>query len=457
MKVVNRGNIIFLVILLLIIAFCYFIYVSPYFERKPPTIQTPSMSYWNIKGDLPITISDDSGIRYYEIVTMVDNSVVSDDKMAIKKDSADKMINLTLPIPKVNLNNGSNLTYKIIAKDWSYNHFFFGNKIEKDFRLIIDTKPPKVRLIQMSNSIIKGGSAAVVFYANDEALADVSLTNGFQSLVVFPFYKKNYYVGIIPWYIQNPTFKGEIIAMDKAGNTKYFNINFTRYNRSYTSYNVVLKNSFIDEKIAEIIKNYNKKTLTDFSDPIDVFKYVNETIRNNDNLIISEKILNLNMALDNLNAFKPLENAKVIGLFGSHVKFSFNKADAGESYHLGIDLSSTKNAPVIASNDGVVVMSEELGVYGNVIMIEHGYGLASLYGHLSEVYKKEGDVIKQGDVIGSVGSSGLTFGDNLLFEILIQGEPVMTNEWMDSKWLKTNIINVLSNAKEVIENEDAQN
>lgn len=457
MKVINKSNIISLVILLLIVAFFYFIHVSPYFEKDPPVIQTPNMSYWNTKIDLPITISDKSGIRFYEIVTIVDNVVVSDDKTSVEKDSADTTINLTLPIPKVNLINGSHLTYKIIAKDWSYNHFFFGNTTEKDFELTIDTKPPKVRVIQMSNSIVKGGSAAVVFYANDEAMADVSLTNGYQSLIAFPFYKKNYYVCIIPWYIKNPTFKGEIIAMDKAGNIKYFNINFTRYNRSYSSSNIALKNNFIDGKISEILENTNNVSLSDFNNPIDVFKYVNETIRHNDDSIISEKILNLNKPLDNLNTFKPLENARVVGLFGSHRKFSFNKVDAGESYHLGIDLASTKNAPVIASNDGVVVMSEELGIYGNAIMIEHGYGLVSLYGHLSEAYKKEGDIVKQGDIIGRTGYTGLAFGDHLHFEILVQGEPVMTNEWMDSKWLKANIINVLSNAKEIIEKEDAQN
>lgn len=453
MKIINKSNIISTIILFLILALGYFIHTSPYFEKEPPKIETPNMSYWNTKSEIPIKLSDESGIKSYQVIAVIDN----EEKVLLQEDSINKKeLSFNLPIPKVNLNSLSKITYKIIAIDKSNYRFFFGNKAEKTFVLNIDTKLPKVRIIQMSNVITKGGSAAVVFYANDEAMSNISVTNGYQSFVAFPFYKKDYYVSIIPWYIHNPSFKGAIIAMDKAGNVRRFNINFTRYNRNYRTSNLVLKNNFIDGKIAEIIENTNKMKLEDFSNPLDMFRYVNETIRKNDDVIISEKILNLNKEIDSLNVFKPLENARVVGLFGDHRKFSFNKIDAGESYHLGIDLASIKHAPIIASNDGVVVMSEELGIHGNAIVIEHGYGVASLYAHLSEAYKKEGDIIKIGDIIGKSGSSGLAFGDHLHFGILIQGKPSISNEWMDSKWLKTNINDVLENAKVVIENEDAK-
>lgn len=453
MKIVNKSNIVSLLVLLMILACGYFIHTSPYFEKEPPKIETPDMSYWNTTSEIPISISDESGIRSYQVYYMNNN----EEKLLLKKDSVnEKEVNFNLPIPRINLNAIPKLTYKIVATDKSNYRFFFGNKAEKTFELNIDTKIPKVRIIQMSNIIIKGGSAAVVFYANDEAMSNISVTNGYQSFVAFPFYKKDYYVSIIPWYIHNPTFKGAIIAMDKAGNVRRFNINFTLYNRNYRTSNLALKNNFIDGKIAEIIENTNKKGLEDFSNPIDMFKYVNETIRHNDEEIISEKILNLNKEADSLNVFKPIENARVVGLFGDHRKFSFNKVDAGESYHLGVDLASLKHAPIIANNDGVVVMSEELGIHGNAMIIEHGYGVASLYAHLSEAYKKEGDSVKAGEIIGKSGSTGLAFGDHLHFGILIQGKPSMSNEWMDSKWLKININDVLENAKAVIESDDAK-
>ena len=113
--------------------------------------------------------------------------------------------------------------------------------------------------------------------------------------------------------------------------------------------------------------------------------------------------------------------------------------------------------PVIASNDGVVVLNEEMGIHGNAIIIEHGFGVASLYAHLSESLVKEGDIVKKGDIIAKTGASGLAFGDHLHFSILLQGVPSVSNEWMDSRWLKTHINDIIKSAKEIIDSGDAQN
>ncbi|RDU65582.1 M23 family metallopeptidase [Helicobacter sp. MIT 14-3879] len=453
MKTFKKSNIISALILLLIVGFWYFIYISPYFERESPDIQIPNMSYWNLKYDIPIKINDKSGVKSYKVIAIIEN----EERVLLDKDgNSENEIKFNLPRPKINLSNGDKIVYKIIARDNSNYNFFLGNKIEKEFELIIDTKLPKVRIIQMSNVITKGGSAAVVFYVSDDAIGDISVTNGYQSFVVFPFHKPNYYVSIIPWYITNPTFKGAIIAKDKAGNTRKFSINFIRYNRNYRTSNLTLKSNFIDGKITELIENENEFEIDKFKSPIEMFKYVNEVIRNKDSDKIDSKILNLDSSLDNITSFKPIENAKIVGLFGDHRIFSFNKMDAGEAYHLGIDLASVKNASIIASNDGLVVMSEELGIYGNTIIIEHGYGIASLYSHLDSRYKKEGDIVKKGEIIGRSGSSGLAFGDHLHFGILVQGRFSISNEWMDSKWLKINIIDVLNNAKEIIERDNAK-
>ena len=456
LKLFRKSNIAPSVCVLLCILLWYFIHTSPIFERDAPQIILPNSSYWNLKWDIPIKITDSTGVKAYQVAVKIkSDGAESATKILIDKKIAEaqKEITFNLPIPKAHIKNGDALLYTITAKDASKNAFFTGNKSDATLELTIDTQLPQVRIIQMSNIITRGGAGAVVFYANDDALANISLTNGFQSFVAFPFYKPNYYVGIIPYYITNPTFKGAIIAQDKAGNTRRFNINFMRYHRNYRTSNLTLQRSFIEGKIAEIIENENVREFASFGDEISAFRYVNEGIRNKDGTKIESKILNSQIEISEFATFKPSSGARVVGLFGDYRKFSFNKANAGESWHLGIDLAGVKNMPITTSNDGVVVLSEELGIYGNTIIIEHGYGVASLYSHLSNMLVSEGDKVSAGDIIAHSGSSGLAFGDHLHFTMLIQGMPSISNEWMDSKWLKTHINDILSNARKVIDSD----
>ena len=454
-KLFNGSNIVFFIVVIIFAWGSWFVATSPSFERTPPNIEVPNMSYYNLKWDIPIILSDESGISSYKVALVTDSGekTLLNRKVNNKKGTK-KELRFTLPIPKMNIKNGDKLTYKITARDLSNYHFFMGNESEKTLEITIDTQLPQVNIIQMSNVIIKGGAAAVIFYANDDAMANISLTNGYQSFVAFPFYKPNYYIGIIPWYIHNPQFKGAIIAQDKAGNARRFSINFMRYNRNYRTSNLPLKQAFIDGKITEIIENENIRAIETFADEIAKFRYVNEGIRAKDSRKITDKTLNVEREIAGFETFKPVSGARVVGLFGDHRKFSFNRVDAGESYHLGIDLAGLKNMPVIASNDGVVVLNEEMGIHGNAIIIEHGFGVASLYAHLSESFVKEGEIVKKGDIIAKTGASGLAFGDHLHFSILIQGLPSIANEWMDSRWLKTHINDIMNNAREIIDSGD---
>lgn len=447
----KNSNIPFYIILGLIACLCIFIYTSPKFERTPPNIEIPDITYWNLKWNVPVKLLDSSGIKSYkvsfigngEIVTLIDKKIEDN-----KKD-----IEFYLPIPKINITDGDILKYKIEATDNSKYNFFLGNTTQKEFEIIVDRIPPEARIIAMSNKIAHGGSAAVVFFAKDDNLASISISNGYQNFVAFPFIKDGYYVSIVPWSIHNPSFRGRIIVEDKAGNIKRSNIGFARYSRNYRVSNLSLKDSFIDNKIVSVIESAGTIPIDAFSSRLEMFKYANETIRNNDENMIYDKILNLDLKNSyQINAFKPLKDSVIVGIFGDHRKYTLDKEPAGESYHLGTDLASIKNAQVFASNDGVVVLKESLGIYGNTIVIDHGLGIYTLYSHLSEFYVKEDDVVKQGDIIGRTGASGLAFGDHLHFGVLIQGVFVLSTEFMDSRWLKTNINDVLSEAINIIEN-----
>jgi murein DD-endopeptidase MepM/ murein hydrolase activator NlpD len=89
--------------------------------------------------------------------------------------------------------------------------------------------------------------------------------------------------------------------------------------------------------------------------------------------------------------------------------------------HQGIDISTEKGQPVFATADGVVDGAAYTGDYGNLIVLKHGFGLATRYGHLSKFAVKPGDRVKRGDVIGYVGSTGRSTGAHLPYEILTNG------------------------------------
>ncbi|RMF16154.1 MAG: M23 family metallopeptidase [Candidatus Dadabacteria bacterium] len=92
--------------------------------------------------------------------------------------------------------------------------------------------------------------------------------------------------------------------------------------------------------------------------------------------------------------------------------------------HEGIDIATRRGNPVVAPADGVVLFAGVKSGYGNVIILDHGYGIITRYGHLSRIDVKPGQKVERGMVIGSVGSTGRSTGPHLHYEIRVAGVPV---------------------------------
>jgi len=99
---------------------------------------------------------------------------------------------------------------------------------------------------------------------------------------------------------------------------------------------------------------------------------------------------------------------------------------------------------VDAANSGIVRFAGDLGIYGNTVIIDHGLGLMSLYGHLSTILVKEGQAINKGEIIAKTGSTGLAGGDHLHFGILMHGYEVTPLPWWDAHWIKVNVLENLN-------------
>jgi murein DD-endopeptidase MepM/ murein hydrolase activator NlpD len=89
--------------------------------------------------------------------------------------------------------------------------------------------------------------------------------------------------------------------------------------------------------------------------------------------------------------------------------------------HLGVDLEAPLNTPVYAINDGIVKFAQNLSTYGKTIIIDHGFGIYSLYLHLNDFKVKENERVKRGEVIGLSGNTGYSLSPHLHFSIKIQG------------------------------------
>jgi murein DD-endopeptidase MepM/ murein hydrolase activator NlpD len=110
-----------------------------------------------------------------------------------------------------------------------------------------------------------------------------------------------------------------------------------------------------------------------------------------------------------------------------------------QQVHLGYDLAVTQHVGVQASNDGTVVYAAPLGIYGNCIVVDHGYGLQTIYGHLSRIDVHEGDAVKQGQVMGISGQTGMAGGDHIHFAMQLDGVQIDPKEWWDAHWIKDHI------------------
>jgi murein DD-endopeptidase MepM/ murein hydrolase activator NlpD len=137
--------------------------------------------------------------------------------------------------------------------------------------------------------------------------------------------------------------------------------------------------------------------------------------------------------------FIPVKGARE-SYFADRRSYFYNGRKVDEQVHLGYDLAQTTNMPVKAANSGKVIFADRLGIYGNCVIIDHGYSLESLYGHMSRIGVKVGDMVQKEQQIGISGSTGMAFGDHVHFSMLIAGYQVDPKEWWDEHWIHDRIL-----------------
>ena len=134
-------------------------------------------------------------------------------------------------------------------------------------------------------------------------------------------------------------------------------------------------------------------------------------------------------------------------LFADTRDYKYAGKQVDRQTHLGFDLSDVANAPVNAANTGRVVWADNLGIYGNCVVLDHGYGLQSIYGHLQRIDVRVGDLVKKGGKMGIAGSTGLAEGVHVHFGMQIDGVQINPREWWDEHWIHDRILSKLEPVK----------
>jgi murein DD-endopeptidase MepM/ murein hydrolase activator NlpD len=441
-----------LLILAIAIGGALYVYYSVMFERDVPAISMKNSGYWNLKDSLDVAIDDISGLKSYKVSLKSDTSetVLYEEQFM----EAHESVRVKIDPPKSSYAmSDKNIKIVVEARDASKWNLFKGNITRSEFALKIDKKRPLVNIILNSYKINKGGAALVIFKVEDENLKNVYIETNFgKKFIAQPFYKEGYYISLLAWPITSVDFKATVIADDYALNSTQAYVPLYLQDKIYKVSNIKIDDNFLKGKIAELADEFEETQ--GIVDPIKQFKIINEDVRiKNEKLIheITSKVSDKMINDFKINSMYPLKNGQVVAHYGDHRIYSYNGENISESYHMGLDLASNAIADIKTQNSGNVVFSEYNGLYGNMPIIDHGLGLYTLYGHCSTMNVNNGDAINENTTIANTGKSGYAMGDHLHFGVLVQGIEVYPAEWMDDNWMKLNITDVISGAKDIID------
>jgi murein DD-endopeptidase MepM/ murein hydrolase activator NlpD len=317
-------------------------------------------------------------------------------------------------------------------------------KIE-EINLPVRLTPPTLQVTSTKTYAAQGGCEAVVYRVGEAAVRSGVRAGAWW----FPGYplpgggkQDRFALFAVPYDMAQPDVR--LVVEDAAGNeaqTSFIDQFFPKPGKSDT---IEINDAFLGKVVPEILSQ--SPDIKDLGNPLDNYLMINRDLRRKDDEILKSLAEKSQPAFLWNQPFLMMPNGKVMATFAQQRTYRYQGREIDRQVHLGYDLAVTKQAPVPAANSGVVVYARFFGIYGNAIVVDHGYGLQSIYGHLSSIAVTEGQKVARGDIIGRTGETGLAGGDHLHFGTILQGLPVTPVEWSDGHWIKDRIANKLGAA-----------
>ena len=330
----------------------------------------------------------------------------------------------------------------VTVRDYSLNGWLQGNRTLLRRPVTMDTRPPKLTLIQGQRFIRQGGSGIAV-YTVSESPGRHGVQVGDLLFPGYPGPRDTTYVAYftLPWDAAKQPASFQVVAADEAGNEVTVPLAVTVKPVEEKQDSIILGDSFLQKKIPEFEEHYPNLQ----GSPLDKYLHINRVVRDENARSIAKACAETDPKQLWTDRFLRMPGAGRAG-FADQRTYLYNGQVIDHQTHLGVDIASTERAEIRAANRGKVVFADYLGIYGNMIILDHGQGLASLYSHLSSIETTVGTLVEKNQMIGRSGATGMAGGDHLHFSMLVHGVFVTPTEWWDQHWIDVNIKSAL-NAK----------
>jgi murein DD-endopeptidase MepM/ murein hydrolase activator NlpD len=306
-------------------------------------------------------------------------------------------------------------------------------------RMQVRLRPPRLELESKQHYVREGGSGVVVFRVG-ETTARSGVRAGTVESLSYPLpgggVGERFTLFAVPWELEDPG-QVRLFAEDDAGNrveVPFVDLFKKAPPRADT---LELTDAFLEKvvpAIASATPGFDASGTL-----LDQYLRINGELRRSVLARIAALARDSEPHFLWQGAFRQMPNTERRAGFAENRTYVYRGRTVDHQTHLGLDLASTERAPVPAANSGKVVFAGWLSIYGNAVIVDHGYGLLSLYGHMSALDVKAGDTVSTGQRLGTSGSTGLAGGDHLHLEIFVQGKSVDPLEWLDEHWIRDNI------------------
>jgi hypothetical protein len=301
----------------------------------------------------------------------------------------------------------------------------------------VNTQPPRVNADALQHYINQGGAELVTFTVSGY-WTEAGVRVGQYTFRSFPLPgrppSERFAIFAFPWDVPADT-APIVYATNPSGAEAKAHFACKVFPRTFRSRDLELSDAFIDKVVDEIDPNGS-------GDKLQRFLKINGDLRRQNNRTLADLRLKTEPRMLWSGPF--WRYGKTEAQFADHRAYVYRGKVVDHQTHLGFDLSDVQHAPVVAANDGRVVFAGPLGIYGNCIVVDHGYGLQSIYGHLSQIAVKPGDMVKRGQEMGRSGATGMAGGDHLHFSMQIDGVQTTPLEWWDEHWIHDRILSKIS-------------
>lgn len=306
--------------------------------------------------------------------------------------------------------------------------------------------PPSLGVVSTFHYVRQGGSEAVVYRVGEGTIKD-GVQSGDWWFPGFPMpgndKQLRFALFAIPYDLGDAA-RIRLIAEDEVGNRAEagFVDKFTP--RPLTTDTIDVNDAFLNRVVPAILSQ--SPEVEDKGNLLENYLQINRDLRKKNAQTLKELGAKSEPKFLWNQTFFPMSNAAITAAFADRRTYVYNGKDIDQQDHLGFDMASVERDAIRASNRGKVVLARYFGIYGNAVVIDHGYGLQSLYGHLSSIAVKEGQQVERNHEIGRSGETGLAGGDHLHFTMLLQGLAVNPVEWWDPHWIQDRVARKLGEA-----------